>query len=79
MKIIKRSGEEVTFDRSKIELAITKANEDGGDKKELTQRQIEYIGLVIEDYCNEVGRALSVEEIQAITLENGKKLYRIDG
>ena len=66
MKIIKRSGEEVTFDRSKIELAITKANEDGGDKKELTPRQIEYIGLVIEDYCNEVGRALSVEEIQEL-------------
>ena len=66
MKIIKRSGEEVTFDRAKIELAITKANEDGGDRKELTQRQIEYIGLVIEDYCNEVGRALSVEEIQEL-------------
>ena len=66
MKIIKRSGEEVTFDRAKIELAITKANEDGGDKKELTQRQIEYIGLVIEDYCSEVGRALSVEEIQEL-------------
>ena len=66
MKIIKRSGEEVTFDRSKIELAITKANDDGGDRKELTQRQIEYIGLVIEDYCSEVGRALSVEEIQEL-------------
>ena len=65
MKIIKRSGEEVVFDRSKIELAIAKAN-DEGDKKELTQRQIEYIGLVIEDYCRELGRALSVEEIQEL-------------
>jgi len=64
MKIIKRSGEEVTFDRTKIELAITKANE--SDNPELTPRQIEYIGLVIEDYCNEVGRALSVEEIQEL-------------
>ena len=25
------------------------ANDEGGDKKELTPRQIEYIGLVIED------------------------------
>ena len=68
MKIIKRSGEEVVFDRAKIELAITKANEDCGDndKKELTQRQIEYIGLVIEDYCSTLGRALSVEEIQEL-------------
>ena len=68
MKIIKRSGEEVVFDRAKIELAITRANEDCGDKdkKELTRRQIEYIGLVIEDYCSSLGRALSVEEIQEL-------------
>ena len=66
MKIIKRSGEEETFDRRKIEAAIAKANDEGGDKKELTRRQIEYIALVIEDYCAEVGRALSVEEIQEL-------------
>ncbi len=66
MKIIKRSGEEVVFDRSKITAAITRANNEAGDKKELTARQIEYIGLVIEDYCAEIGRALSVEEIQEL-------------
>ncbi len=66
MKIIKRSGEEVTFDRAKITAAITRANNEAGDQKELTARQIEYIGLVIEDYCAEVGRALSVEEIQEL-------------
>lgn len=66
MKIIKRSGEEETFDRRKIEAAIAKANDEGGDKKELTRRQIEYIALVIEDYCAEIGRALSVEEIQEL-------------
>ncbi|MBQ7921073.1 MAG: anaerobic ribonucleoside-triphosphate reductase [Clostridia bacterium] len=66
MKIIKRSGEEENFDRKKIEAAITRANDDGNDKKELTPRQIEYIALVIEDYCNAVGRALSVEEIQEL-------------
>ena len=37
MKIIKRSGEEETFDRRKIEAAIAKANDEGGDKKELTR------------------------------------------
>ncbi len=66
MKIIKRSGEEENFDRKKIEAAIHKANEEGSGKKELTTRQIEYIALVIEDYCNTVGRALSVEEIQEL-------------
>ena len=66
MKIIKRSGEEETFDRRKIEAAIAKANDEGGEKKELTRRQIEYIALCIEDYCADVGRALSVEEIQEL-------------
>ncbi len=66
MKIIKRSGEEVNFDRSKIEAAIARANDEAGDKKELSKRQIEYIGLVIEDYCAAIGRALSVEEIQEL-------------
>ena len=66
MKIIKSSGEEETFDRRKIEAAIAKANDEGGDKKELTRRQIEYIALCIEDYCADVGRALSVEEIQEL-------------
>lgn len=66
MKIIKRSGEEATFDRRKIEAAIAKANDEGGENKELTRRQIEYIALCIEDYCAEVGRALSVEEIQEL-------------
>jgi len=66
MRIIKRSGEEAVFDRKKIEAAIAKANENGSNKKELTNRQIEYIALVIEDYCAQVGRALSVEEIQEL-------------
>ena len=66
MKIIKRNGSEVTFDRLKICRAIQKANESGEGKPELTQRQIDYISYVIEDYCNDIGRALSVEEIQEL-------------
>ena len=66
MKIIKRNGSEVIFDREKICRAIEKANESGEGKPELTQRQIDYISFVIEDYCNDVGRALSVEEIQEL-------------
>lgn len=64
MKIIKRNGSEETFDREKIKSAIKKANEAGTGRPELTSRQIDYISLVIEDRCKDVGRALSVEEIQ---------------
>ena len=66
MKIIKRNGEETTFDRQKIVNAIKKANESGDGPRELTDRQIDYISLVIEDYCREMNRALSVEEIQEL-------------
>ena len=66
MKIIKRSGVEEVFDREKIITAIKKANESKDGKCELTDRQIEYISLAIEDYCEEIGRALSVEEIQEL-------------
>ncbi len=64
MKIIKRNGSEEIFDREKIKAAIKKANEAGTGRPELTARQIDYISLVIEDRCRDVGRALSVEEIQ---------------
>ena len=66
MKIIKRDGSEENFDRNKIKEAIRKANEDTEGKPELSERQIDYISLVIEDHCNEVGRAFSVEEIQEL-------------
>ncbi len=66
MKIIKRNGSEATFDRKKIEQAIRKANAATDGKPELTERQIEYIALVIEDHCRELDRALSVEEIQEL-------------
>jgi len=66
MKIIKRNGSEETFDREKIKNAMRKAVVMDGDKPELSERQIDYISLVIEDHCEEMGRALSVEEIQEL-------------
>lgn len=70
MKIIKRNGSEVNFDRQKIKQAIHKANEATEEKPELSDRQIDYISLVIEDYCRDIGRALSVEEIQELVETN---------
>ena len=47
MKIIKRNGSEETFDRLKIKKAIASANSATSGRPELTDRQIDYIALVI--------------------------------
>ncbi len=65
MKIIKRNGSEETFVWQKISAAIGKANEAAGGN-ELTSEQIDAIALKIERYCEDLGRALSVEEIQEL-------------
>ncbi len=66
MKIIKRSGSEVTFDAEKIIAAITKANEAAESKGTLTAEQIKSIATSVESVCLSMDRALSVEEIQEL-------------
>ena len=66
MKIIKRSGIEAAFDRSKITAAVTKANESVAQGKRLTKKQIELIGDNVTEIATNRKRALSVEEIQDI-------------
>ena len=66
MKIIKRNGTEVVFDAAKIEKAIAKANEAGTGEPELTTRQIKEIAAKIERYCANIGRTLTVEEVQEL-------------
>ncbi len=66
MKIIKRNGAEETFNKQKIEAAIEKANLATDGKPELIHEQIVAIAAIIENYCNEIPRALSVEEIQEL-------------
>ena len=64
MKIIKRNGSEVVFDISKIEMAITKANEAVEEKVRMTPLQIQRISQSVAIACEEMGRSPSVEEIQ---------------
>jgi len=64
MKIIKRNGAEVTFDISKIEMAVTKANEAVEEKVRMTPLQIQRISESVRIACEEMGRSPSVEEIQ---------------
>ncbi len=66
MEIIKRDGSKEAFDRQKIKNAIMKANNDTKGARELSERQIDYIALVIEEHCMEVGCTFTVEEIQEL-------------
>ena len=70
MKVIKRSGKEVRFDKSKIEQAIINANNSVDDKKfQLKPAQIEKITNNVIVKCESLGRAVHVEEIQDMVEE----------
>ena len=64
MKIIKRSGSEVSFDIQKIEAAIKAANDSVLDYEKLEECQIEEILANVENACENMKRSPSVEEIQ---------------
>ncbi len=66
MNIIKRSGEEASFDREKIAAAIRKANGTVEAADKLTEARIERIAEQIEGFAAAHDRALSVEEVQDI-------------
>ncbi len=64
MKIIKRSGAEVTFDPEKIVIAVTKANESVVPSQRMSAVQIKRIAEDVESAAANMNRSLSVEEIQ---------------
>ena len=65
MRIIKRSGQEVQFDGEKIRQAIVKANLSVDEvSKRLTEAQIDEIVCNVVTDCENVGRAVHVEEVQ---------------
>ncbi len=64
MKIIKRSGAEVTFDPKKIVVAVTKANESVVPSARMSEIQIKRIAEDVESAAANINRSLSVEEIQ---------------
>jgi len=64
MKIIKRSGQEVAYDISKIIAAVRKANNSVVDTERMTDRQIDVIADNMVRQCEKMNRSLSVEEIQ---------------
>ena len=64
MKIIKRSGSENEFDADKIVAAISKANIEVPTIERLSEEQICEIASNVEKICEDMHRALNVEEIQ---------------
>ena len=66
MKVIKRDGKSVDFDREKIRIAIGKANEQVAEEDRITDRQIENIIKYIEKLNK---KRILVEDIQDIIEE----------
>ncbi len=64
MKIIKRNGSEAVFDTGKIVNAITGANAEAPEEDRLTEREIQFAALNVEDQCAGSGHTVTVEEVQ---------------
>ena len=64
MKLIKRNGSEVNFDRAKIYAAVKKANEAVDEIARITEENIATLALRVEDLCERMDRTAGVEEVQ---------------
>jgi len=78
MKIIKRSGSEVTFDIQKIIDAIKGANSEVKEAERLTDRQVVYSAQNVADRCESAGHTVSVEEIQDMVEDEIMALDRFE-
>jgi len=70
LKVIKRDGREVPFDRGKIFAAIRSANADVAEADRISEHELKHTVGNIETKCRQLGRAVSVEEIQDMVLED---------
>ena len=64
MKIIKRSGQEVTFDKEKIVAAVRKANKEVVESARISEMEIVAIAGSVEEECLKMARSAHVEEVQ---------------
>ena len=75
MKVIKRDGRAVDFDKNKIEIAIEKANKEVREKERATKEEIKSI----IKYISELDRKrILVEDIQDIIEEQLMDLKRFE-
>ena len=64
MKLIKRNGAEVVFDKSKISAAVAKANDAVDEAERISEEDISSITDNVEKLCEKLHRSVSVEEVQ---------------
>ena len=67
MKIIKRDGREVPFDRNKIEAALAQASVDVPTDA-LSRVEIEQLASAVEKKCAGLNRAVTVEEVLGMVI-----------
>jgi len=79
LKIIKRDGREVPFDNSKIKDAIDAANAEVAEADRLSDTEVGFIVARIEKRCADLGRSVSVEEIQDMVIDelDQSEAYRL--
>lgn len=79
LNIIKRSGEEVRFDKYKIINAIKKANASVPPSERATEADAEYVAASIEDIAKDQDFAMGVEDIQdlIVKLLMKQRLYEL--
>ena len=73
MKVIKRDGSTVDFDRNKIIVAIGKANEAVDFEDRITEAQI---GAIVDDIASRHRRRMLVEDIQDMVEEKLMELQK---
>ena len=78
MKIIKRNGSEVPFDVSKISNAIAGANAEAAEADRLTEREITFASLNVQDECAKAGHTVTVEEVQDLVEDQLMALDHFD-
>ncbi|SEH50861.1 MULTISPECIES: anaerobic ribonucleoside-triphosphate reductase [Atopobiaceae] len=78
MKIIKRNGSEATFDLNKIENAIKAANAEVPTEEKLTDREVTFASLNVEDACKASGHTVTVEEVQDLVEDQLMALDRFE-
>ena len=69
MKIIRRDGSEAPFDSTKIMVAVEGANKDVEEVDRLSETMVGFIVSQVERRCSELGRAVGIEEIQDMVID----------
>ncbi len=78
MKLIKRNGSEVIFDREKIAAAVRKANAAVAESQKITDEAIDNIALEVERICLTMVHSAGVEEVQDLVEKEIMKLGAFD-